>query len=106
MTRALLATSSKLYNFRCFQIPSVGRVHYDVIDSYSTTVFSVLEATESGHARLDPGLLIGAPRIINEVRAVGGQVYPHDKVCRMSRCRQGSSSGQHLLRGTNKRAYP
>lgn len=56
----------------------------------------VLETGESRYSCFDPRLLVGAAGVVDEVRAVGGQVYPHDEVRRVPGRRKGPSSRQHL----------
>lgn len=52
----------------------------------------ILETGEGSHSCFDPRLLIRASSVVDEVRAVRGQINPHDKVCGMSRRRQCTSS--------------
>lgn len=49
----------------------------------SATVL-VLETGEGSYSRFHPSLLIGTPCIVDEVRPVRGQVYPHDEVRRVT----------------------
>lgn len=44
----------------------------------------VLETGESGYSRLYPSLLVRTSRVIDEIRAVRGHVYPHYEVRRVS----------------------
>ena len=66
---------------------------------FSSFLFLVFESAEGGDAGHDPLLLVGLPKAVLDVGAVGRDLHPHDEVGRVACGGQHARPAQDLVDG-------